>query len=188
MILPMKNSRQVVGYKNRRYQSAWGFPHYGWDFNSSESEPYVYALGQGKVAAEGRDSLFGWTCVIVYPNVYIRGQNRVSGVTCRYYHLKERPSVRAGQAVKAGDVVGIMGNTGTYSSGPHLHITLDTDTNYPCYEPGIAKDGEIIKRGTDSTIDPADVLYIDRSWQTLKNGAYTGWNTPGDYMLPGLDE
>ena len=77
-----------------------------------------------------------------------------------------------------------MGNTGKYTSGPHLHITLDTDTKYPCYEPGIARSGEIIKRGTDTTVNPADVLYIDRKRQTLKNGALPGWNSPGDYTLP----
>ena len=90
--------------------------------------------------------------------------------------------------MQAGDVIGVMGNTGKYTSGPHLHITLDTDTTHPCYEPGIAKSGEIIKKGVDTTIDPADVLYIDRSWQTIKNGAYAGWNSPGDYMLPDVKE
>lgn len=184
LILPMKNSRHVCGYKNRLYRGYWGFPHYGWDFNSNEEEPYVYALGNGTVAAEGLDTLFGWCCVIVFSDVWIRSENRVGGITCRYYHLKERPKVRVGQTVKAGDVIGMMGNTGVYSSGTHLHITLDTDTKFPNYEPGLARDGNIIKRGTDTTIDPAGVLYIDRRWQTLRDGAYAGWNSPDDYQLP----
>lgn len=188
LVLPMKNSRQVCGYKNRLYREYWGFVHYGWDFNSSESLPNVYSMGRGTVIRAGYDSLFGWCCVIVYPDVWIRGEKRKGGITARYYHLREMPVVHPGQDVQAGDVIAVMGNTGKYTSGPHLHITLDTDTAHPCYEPGIARDGEIIKKGVDTTIDPADVLYIDRRWQTIKNGAYAGWNSPGDYMLPDVNE
>lgn len=188
LVLPMKDSRQVVGYKNREYAKYWGFPHYGWDFNSSEPTPYVYALGNGTVAAAGKDRLFGWCCVVVYPNCWLRKEHRAGGITCRYYHLRERPFVKPGQQVDAQTVLAIMGNTGKYTSGPHLHITLDRDTAHPCYEPGIARNGEIIKRGIDTTIDPADVLYIDRERQVLKSGALEGWNSPGDYLLPDVKE
>lgn len=183
----MRNSRHVCGYKNAKYKAYWGFTHYGWDFNSSESVPYVYGLGNGTVIAAGKDSLFGWCAVVVYPNVWIRGRKKVGGITCRYYHMAQMPSVKAGDAVTCDTVIGVMGNTGKYTSGAHLHITLDTDTKYPCYEPGIARSGEIIKRGTDSTINPADVLYIKRGVQTLKSGAYAGWNSPDDYNLPYTD-
>lgn len=37
-----------------------------------------------------------------------------------YAHMRDHPSVRAGDAVSAGDVLGLVGSTGT-SSGPHLH-------------------------------------------------------------------
>ena len=44
------------------------------------------------------------------------------GNTIYYCHLAER-KVSAGQRVKAGDVIGIMGNTG-YSFGKHLHFEV----------------------------------------------------------------
>ncbi len=40
--------------------------------------------------------------------------------TC-YMHLN-RLSVAAGQVVKAGEIIGTLGNSGTVSSGPHLHL------------------------------------------------------------------
>jgi murein DD-endopeptidase MepM/ murein hydrolase activator NlpD len=58
-----------------------------------------------------------------------------------YCHMKSR-AVSAGQTVKAGDLLGIMGNTG-YSFGAHLHFGLMINgswvnpVNYlTCYTPG----------------------------------------------------
>ena len=42
--------------------------------------------------------------------------------TVRYAHL-ESISVKEGQTIKEGDVIGIMGNTGQ-SFGAHLHIDV----------------------------------------------------------------
>lgn len=41
-----------------------------------------------------------------------------------YHHMKDAPTLKVGDKVNAGDVVGKMGNTGTYSHGAHLHFTL----------------------------------------------------------------
>lgn len=52
--------------------------------------------------------------------------------TARYLHM-QKIIVSVGQKVKAGDVIGYMGNTGV-STGPHLHIEIKTcrfyDKNY----------------------------------------------------------
>jgi len=48
------------------------------------------------------------------------------GNNALYLHL-ESVSVKAGQAVKRGDVIGRVGSTG-HSTGPHAHVQLET----PC--------------------------------------------------------
>ncbi|HEX8631146.1 MAG TPA: M23 family metallopeptidase [Catenuloplanes sp.] len=46
-----------------------------------------------------------------------------SNVMTRYCHMVERPSVRVGQSVTAGQVIGRIGTSGD-SSGPHLHFEV----------------------------------------------------------------
>ena len=43
--------------------------------------------------------------------------------TVRFAHLKYRPALCPGDTVRRGDVVGIMGDTGS-STAPHLHIDV----------------------------------------------------------------
>lgn len=43
------------------------------------------------------------------------------GRTAYYAHLR---SVEPGGPVKKGDVIGTCGNTGSWSSGPHVHFEL----------------------------------------------------------------
>ena len=54
----------------------------------------------------------------------MRGDN---GLYYRYGHLS-KVGVTNGQRVKAGDTIGLSGNTG-YSTGPHLHWQVQKDTN-----------------------------------------------------------
>src|SRR3990167_2598582 len=51
---------------------------------------------------------------------YVSIRNRASGFKTEYCHLSE--FIKTGQ-VKAGEVIGLSGNTG-FSDGPHLHFTL----------------------------------------------------------------
>ena len=44
-----------------------------------------------------------------------------------YCHMQKPTKLKLGQIVNSGDVVGLLGNTGTASSGPHLHLTLGWD-------------------------------------------------------------
>ena len=151
------------------------------DIQTSDPGKEVLALGDGRVAAAGIDSLFGGTVVVVYPNVLLEREKRVMDVTCRCYHLS-KVLAKPGQIVRAGDVIGVQGNTGAYQAkmGVHLHIEFDRDTAHPCHVPGIAKNGNIIKRGTDSTLDPADVFHRAPG-QSARSVSYAGWTTEKDW-------
>ena len=52
--------------------------------------------------------------------------NHGSGFRTCYMHLSTT-AVTQQQAVEAGQIIGTLGNTGTTSSGPHLHLEFRTD-------------------------------------------------------------
>ncbi len=82
--------------------------HRGVDYAAPRGTP-VYAAGEGKVIASGYSR----------PNGnYVFVQHRQNFVT-KYLHLDKR-TVRQGQMVKQGRVIGTVGSTG-YATGPHLH-------------------------------------------------------------------
>jgi murein DD-endopeptidase MepM/ murein hydrolase activator NlpD len=78
----------------------------------------LYSVDDGKVKDIGQDSSRG---------KYIRIKLN-NGYETKYFHLSDNASfVKIGDKVKAGDTVGLSGNTGD-SHGPHLHIEV-YDTN-----------------------------------------------------------
>lgn len=184
LLLPCRKDNAITAaWKNKEYKKYWKWTHYGMDIQTTDAGKEVLALGDGIVMAAGVDSLFGGTVVIVYKNVYIERENQVADVTCRCYHMS-KILAKVGLTVKAGDVIGIQGNTGAYSNrmGVHLHIEFDRDTAHPCYVPGIAKSGNIIKKGTDTTIDPAN-LFHRGAGQTARSVSYAGWTEKKDYTF-----
>ena len=87
------------------------------------------------------------------------------------------------------------GNTGANTSGPHLHIELDTDTKYPTLAPGVSvtasnriinTKAEYARAGglSDSTIDPAKVWFIGDGQRI--SGAAGGWCAQSDLAVPKL--
>ena len=87
--------------------------HEGIDLSGSRNTP-VYATAAGKVIYAGqRFSGYGKLVIIEH-----RGDQWASF----YAHLN-RFKVRAGQSVKSGQLIGLMGNTGR-ASGVHLHFEI----------------------------------------------------------------
>lgn len=85
--------------------------HNGIDFIVDRGTP-VLATAPGRVEAAGYDGPNGNRVVI----------DHGFGYRSVYGHLS-RESVKAGDQVQRGQVIGLSGNTGR-SSGPHLHYTL----------------------------------------------------------------
>lgn len=99
-------------FDNGQKSPSYGKPHGGVDFGVPEGTP-VYAVTDGVVEPTGYDAPgFG---------NYIKTSNS-DGAENFFGHLS-RKLVEGGSRVRAGDLVGYSGNTGS-STGPHLHFEV----------------------------------------------------------------
>ena len=88
--------------------------HTGLDFRAANGDP-VRATANGKVASSGWSGGYGRMVEIDHGN----------GLSTRYGHLSEI-SVKVGDPIKIGQVIGAVGSTGR-STGPHLHYETRID-------------------------------------------------------------
>lgn len=86
--------------------------HAGVDISAPRGKK-VRAPAKGKVVRAAYDTRMG---------NYIRINHR-HGIETTYGHLSKM-LVRYGQEVKRGDVLGLVGSTGRFSTGPHLHYQI----------------------------------------------------------------
>jgi murein DD-endopeptidase MepM/ murein hydrolase activator NlpD len=101
--------------KNPQVYSGGG--HNGVDFRSSIGTKIQAALTGTIMGTGNTDSQRG--CYSYGKWILVKHNN---GLSTLYAHLSYI-SVRKGQNVSTGDVIGFSGNTG-YSTGPHLHFTV----------------------------------------------------------------
>lgn len=85
--------------------------HRGMDFRAGHGTP-IYAVTDGRVTMAGRNGGHG---------NYVRLAHS-GGLATGYSHMS-RISVRNGQQVKRGQIIGYVGSTGL-STGPHLHYEM----------------------------------------------------------------
>ncbi|MDR0789535.1 MAG: M23 family metallopeptidase [Bacteroidales bacterium] len=130
------------GVKSSNYGWRWGKAHAGIDIALNVGEP-VYAAFDGVVRVAKVNGGYG-------KMILIRHYNNLETL---YGHLSEI-KVKSGQVIKAGDVIGLSGNTG-HSTGPHLHF--ECRLLYACFDPEWIFDVE--KRCIKS-----DILHIDKSY------------------------
>lgn len=102
----------LQGYEfNSPYGMRWGKLHTGIDLVAPEGTPYV-AIHEGKVTKAGWFGGYGYTVIVEHAD----------GSEAIYGHSSQL-SVKEGQQVKAGDQLGLVGNTG-HSYGSHLHLEV----------------------------------------------------------------
>ena len=89
--------------------------HYGVDFSAPKGTP-IYATGNGTVK-KTKKSRRGFGNHIVIDHGY--------GYESLYAHM-QKYTVRRGQKVKRGDLIGYVGNSGK-STAPHLHYEVHKD-------------------------------------------------------------
>ncbi len=94
--------------------------HKGIDIANVEGTPVV-AIGNGVVSNIYSSTGSGNIIVIDYGN----------GVTSVYHHLKGYATgISVGTQVSQGQVVAYMGNTGKFTTGPHLHFELKINNQH----------------------------------------------------------
>lgn len=115
---PLASIHVVSAFGNRvdPYYRGWAF-HQGVDYRAGWGTP-VYAVANGTVLGAGYSG--GWG-----NEVRIRHS---SGLVSQYAHLSSM-SVRRGQSVVRGQVIGRVGSTGR-STGAHLHFGLLNGGSY----------------------------------------------------------
>ncbi|MFG3418343.1 M23 family metallopeptidase [Micromonospora sp. NPDC049460] len=96
---------------NTPYGMRWGKLHTGIDLVAAEGTPYV-AIHAGTVTKAGWFGGYGYTVIVQHAD----------GSEAIYGHSSAL-SVQEGQQVKAGDQLGLVGNTG-HSYGSHLHLEV----------------------------------------------------------------
>ncbi|MBY8874333.1 M23 family metallopeptidase [Micromonospora sp. PLK6-60] len=96
------------------YGMRWGKLHTGIDLVAPEGTPYV-AVHDGTVTKAGWFGGYGYAVIVKHAD----------GSEIIYGHSSE-VSVHEGQQVKAGDQLGLVGNTG-HSYGSHLHLEVHVD-------------------------------------------------------------
>lgn len=86
--------------------------HFGVDVLAAENEAIKASLGGTVVFSD-------WTTETGY-SIAIQHENNLISFYKHNSVLLKKP----GELVKAGDVIAIIGNSGEYSSGPHLHFEM----------------------------------------------------------------
>jgi murein DD-endopeptidase MepM/ murein hydrolase activator NlpD len=110
--------KQLTGHfgKIRTFKGAPTTPHRGTDWGAKEGTP-IPAVGDGTIRLVQYSKVLGW---VIVQTVWADNKTWFVG----YCHLKEKPTLKVGAKVSSGDTIGLIGNTGSASSGPHLHATL----------------------------------------------------------------
>lgn len=89
----------------------------------------------------------------------VRGKNIIikhpDGNETHYLHLSA-VSVRNGQRVKMGDLIGLTGNTGTTTTGPHLHFAIK-GKNGKCFDPAPLLRKEAKEAAAEAEADSAEL-------------------------------
>jgi murein DD-endopeptidase MepM/ murein hydrolase activator NlpD len=101
--------------------SDFGTPYYGKSIHSGVDlggDEKVVSVTNGIVRKSGFDAGFG-NYVLVYAD----------DGTCHLYAHLDKIIIKQRSSVNVGDLIGIMGNTGSGSHGVHLHYEIRTGNN-----------------------------------------------------------
>ncbi|MGI6071791.1 MAG: murein hydrolase activator EnvC family protein [Lachnospiraceae bacterium] len=112
------NYRTVTSWFGSRYDpdvlaTGAGTWHAGIDFYAPVGTP-IYAVLNGVVVLNHWGNGIGW-CVALYHG---------NGLYTEVHHMCAESPLSMGQEVAQGDIIGYVGATGWYCTGPHLHFAV----------------------------------------------------------------
>ncbi len=96
-------------------------PHRGCDWNGFRAGTPLKAVADGKIVRSYWSNGLGW--VVVLQVIAPWKDNPKRKLFFGYCHMQDQ-GLKVGSEVTCGDVIGFAGNTGTFTSGTHLHLTL----------------------------------------------------------------
>lgn len=97
-------------------------PHRGMDFNGLKVGTAIPSSGPGTVVGCGFSKVLGFWVVVHYPS---------ARVFFGYCHLQQQGPAVGTVFSRAGVTVARVGNTGTATTGPHLHLTASRVNGFP---------------------------------------------------------
>lgn len=95
-----------------------GRPHRGQDWAPGAGK-VIPAITNGAVKTNEWSDGLGWFII----------QSTADGLYVLYAHLQEQPKLSIGHYLHAGDAVGKVGDTGKFSTGAHLHLSIASSKN-----------------------------------------------------------
>lgn len=91
-----------------------GKPHRGQDWHPAVNST-IPAICDGQIVKYFYSEVLG----------HVLEQLTADGYFVQYAHLADRPkSMKPGKLIKRGQTIGRVGNTGSASTGPHLHLQM----------------------------------------------------------------
>jgi murein DD-endopeptidase MepM/ murein hydrolase activator NlpD len=97
--------------------------HRGLDYAPREGTA-IPAVSKGTVRLVQWSAVLGWVLVqTAWDHINSRT------VFVGYCHLQQQPTLKVGATLRIGQTIGRVGNTGSASRGPHLHLTVGNAQN-----------------------------------------------------------
>jgi murein DD-endopeptidase MepM/ murein hydrolase activator NlpD len=111
--MPFKQLGDLYGATEGRKQ-----PHRGLDFPQPTGAK-VRAVASGTITQVGVSPILGEYVILLDHD----------GIFWGFNHLSDTQGMRHGKRVRRGQIIGLVGSTGSASTGPHLHLTASKDSH-----------------------------------------------------------
>lgn len=115
LIMPVNNSTITASFHNPKYYNKFGFVHYGVDIIGDST---IWSCGKGICLLTGISSLYGKYASILYPECY---GCTSPFILAQFFHMKDI-YCQPGMVLNKDSKVGVMGCSGKYVTGIHLHL------------------------------------------------------------------